>query len=105
MTKTLKFDEALWKARTEGSMAWADVEYREQPTPKNPYLATSSCAMAWLAGFAFGSDRITSARGAAVNVQIGTTIQRMTWEELVEAAKTPRHASVKVSYLHGMEAR
>lgn len=79
ITTTVKFDQALWDARSEGNRADDDAQ--------NPYLYSSSKWAAWEAGRAFGLGRVTQARGLFLNVQMDHGNYRVSFDELQAAPR------------------
>ena len=76
ITTTVKFDQELWNARSEGFHA---------DGAQNPYIYSSPMWAAWEAGRAFGPGRVANARGCAMNVETKHGNYRMTFDELQAA--------------------
>lgn len=89
---SVKFDQKLWDARSAGNSS--------EEGDLNPYLYSSSMWAAWETGRAFGLGRISSARGAAMNVQMDHGNYRVSFDELQNA---PRRV-MRITYLHGVTA-
>lgn len=74
---SIRFDQRLWDARSEG--------YRSEDSDANPYLATSPAWAAWNAGRAFGLGRVSTSRGSSLNLQIDGRDHRLTYDQITEA--------------------